>query len=271
MKFHCNSCGQKLEVATIYAGQNTACPACSEDVSIPVGEAAVQPAEIDTAILETLVGVGSAAAGPQKTIAQFMTERKIEGGVKLGTEVLTGDQNRKYEYGDVVARGGMGAIIRASDLNVRRDVAIKVLLDPNAATNVEVLRFIEEAQVTGQLEHPGVVPVHDLGVDGAGNVYYAMKFVKGLTLHEILSKIAQRDEKILKEYSLNRLLNVFQKVCEAMAFAHSKEVIHRDLKPENIMVGEFGEVLVMDWGLAKVLGHSADDPYVSPEAINSVR
>lgn len=277
MKFNCSDCGQKLEVETIYAGQNTACPSCGADVLIPVGEPAMKPAEINTAILETLVqppsdpAAAEPSAGGEMTIAQFMSDRKLDGGVSLTEDVLTSDQNRKYEYGDVVARGGMGAILKAGDQNIRREVAMKVLLDPTKASELEILRFIEEAQVTGQLEHPSVVPVHDLGVDAVGNVFYTMKYVRGLTLHAILMRISKNDRTIVEEYPLGKLLTIFQKICDAMAFAHSKSVIHRDLKPENVMVGEFGEVLVMDWGLAKVLGREGDDRWASAEAIDSVR
>jgi len=160
---------------------------------------------------------------------------------------------RRYEVGRTVARGGMGAILEARDLGLRRRVAMKVMLDPEGAPREHVLRFLAEAQVTGQLEHPGVVPVHELGQDPDGQVFYTMKFVQGATLKEILQRLAARDPAALAKYPLNALLTIFLKACDAVAFAHSRGVIHRDLKPENLMVGDFGEVLVMDWGLAKVL------------------
>jgi tetratricopeptide (TPR) repeat protein len=116
------------------------------------------------------------------------------------------------------------------------------------------VRFISEAKLTAQLEHPNVVPVHELSVDENENVFYTMKFVRGITLRKVLELLAEGAAPTVRKYPLATLLTVFQKVCDAIAFAHSKHVLHRDLKPENIMIGDYGEVLVMDWGLAKVLG-----------------
>jgi serine/threonine protein kinase len=167
---------------------------------------------------------------------------------------VAGPGSDKYEIGREVARGGMGAVLQARDLMIRRGVAMKVMLDTESPDAMN--RFLEEAQVTGQLEHPGIVPVYDLGVDGQGQPFYTMKFVKGVTLEAILDGLAKGRPAMVQRYPLGALLTVFQKVCDALAFAHAKHVIHRDLKPANIMIGDYGEVLVMDWGLAKVLGHS---------------
>ncbi len=190
------------------------------------------------------------------TITQFMHNRGIEGGVALdhpgasssgASAMLVSQDGRKYDIGKLVAQGGMGAILSAKDLNIRRTVAMKVLLEPDKAAEDQILRFIEEAQITGQMEHPSIVPVHELGVDARGNVFYTMKLVKGDTLDGILDGIREGKAEFISKYRLPHLIGIFIKVCEAMAFAHSKNVVHRDLKPENIMVGEFGEVLVMDW------------------------
>jgi eukaryotic-like serine/threonine-protein kinase len=164
-------------------------------------------------------------------------------------------QNRKGQQLDVqkeIARGGMGAVLEARESATRRTVAMKVMLrdgDPKST-----LRFIEEAQVTAQLEHPNIVPVYDLSVDDAGQPFYTMKMVAGITLKKVLELIKEGRPETIAKYSLGTLLTIFQKICDALAFAHSKGVIHRDLKPANIMLGRFGEVMVMDWGLAKVLG-----------------
>ena len=194
-------------------------------------------------------------------LTQLMTRLGVaEGGVVLdqGAEgaaaLAVADDGRKYRVGAMIARGGMGAILSARDLNVRRDVAMKVMLKGGGASREGTLRFIEEAQVTGQLEHPNVVPVHELGVDANENVFYTMKLVQGVTIKEILAGIRDGDADVIERYPLSQLLTIFLKTCDAVAFAHSKGVVHRDLKPENIMVGDFGEVLVMDWGLAKILG-----------------
>jgi len=161
-------------------------------------------------------------------------------------------REKKYEIGRVVAQGGMGAILDARDAAAQRSVAMKVMLDGSSSD--DLTRFIAEARVTAQLEHPNIVPVHELSVDENGQPYYTMKMVRGITLKKVLELLAQGTEGTVKKYPLPALLTIFQKVCDAVAFAHSHGVIHRDLKPENIMLGDFGEVLLMDWGLAKQLG-----------------
>jgi len=160
--------------------------------------------------------------------------------------------DQRYAVGSVVARGGMGAILDAHQTAIDRTVAMKVMLE--TGDKADVLRFIDEAKITGQLDHPNIVPIYELGVDPQGQPFYTMKFVRGITLKKVLELQAEGVEATLKKYPLCALLTVFQKACDAIAFAHSKGVIHRDLKPENIMLGDFGSVLVMDWGLAKVIG-----------------
>jgi serine/threonine protein kinase len=165
-------------------------------------------------------------------------------------------------YGDEqeIARGGMGAILRVHDHDLHRELAMKVMLeelggaepDSSEATRLRA-RFLEEAQVTGQLDHPGIVPVHELGLDAQGRLYFTMKLVRGRDLRAVYEQLRKGED----GWNLPRALGVLLRVCEAMAFAHDKGVIHRDLKPANIMVGRFGEVYVMDWGLARVLGSSA--------------
>ena len=166
----------------------------------------------------------------------------------LPDEFLRG---QKYEVGPMIAQGGMGAILDAREATIRRSVAMKVMLTEGTADDLR--RFIEEAQITGQLEHPNIVPVHELGLDGEGKLFYTMKLVKGITLLKILQLLGQGVPQTVQKYPLAELLTVFQKVCDALAFAHSKGVIHRDLKPENVMIARYGEVLVMDWGIAKLV------------------
>ena len=166
------------------------------------------------------------------------------------------DPNTKYIVGQTVAKGGMGTILGAKDLNINRNVAMKMLLEKKQKKEDNVIRFIEEAQITGQLEHPGIVPVYELGVNEEGVVYYTMKYMKGVTLKQIIRDLRNNNKQTIAKFPLSNLLNILQKVCDAAAFAHSKGVIHRDLKPENIMVGDFGEVSIMDWGLAKIMGAS---------------
>ena len=169
-------------------------------------------------------------------------------GLGVVREQLAG---RKYKVITTINRGGMGVILQARDLRIRRTVAMKVINSKHQFSRENALRFIDEAQLTGQLEHPNIVPVYELGIDEQGEMFYTMKFVKGTTLDDVLRGIRGGKEKIIEKYPLSALLTIFQKVCDAIAFAHSKGVVHRDLKPENIMIGAFGEVLVLDWGLAK--------------------
>jgi serine/threonine protein kinase/formylglycine-generating enzyme required for sulfatase activity len=154
----------------------------------------------------------------------------------------------RYSPGAELARGGMGAVVRVRDEDLRRDVAMKVMIVRGPR---RVARFLEEAQITGQLQHPGVVPVHDLGVDGDGRVFFTMRLVEGRDLNEII-RLARAGA---EGWSLPRVLEVLLKVCDTVAYAHARGVVHRDLKPSNVRVGEFGEVYVMDWGLAIVLRH----------------
>ncbi len=166
----------------------------------------------------------------------------------LPDEVLS---TKRYSVGGVVARGGMGAILDAQQMAIGRTVAMKVMLE--AGDEADVVRFIDEAKITGQLDHPNIVPIYEIGVDAQGQVFYTMKMVRGITLKKVLDLLAEGVDATMKKFPLCALLTILQKACDAIAFAHAKGVIHRDLKPENIMLGDFGSVLVMDWGLAKVL------------------
>lgn len=173
--------------------------------------------------------------------------------------IVHAGQDTKYILDKEIGRGGMGAVVGIVDQDIRRKVAMKVMLPSDRPDASQVKRFVEEAQVTGQLEHPNIVPVHEIGIDEESNIYFTMKLVQGEDLDHIISKIAKGDQEYQKKYTLGSLIQIFMKVCDGLGYAHSKGVLHRDLKPENIMVGDFGEVLLMDWGIAKILGQ-ADEP-----------
>lgn len=151
----------------------------------------------------------------------------------------------RYEMVDRIARGGMGTVYRVRDLALDREVALKVvsLPDPDPET---LARITREARILARLEHPGIVPVHDVGTLPDGRIFYTMKLVRGSRLDEYLNEARPLDDR----------LRIFTRICEAVSFAHAHGVVHRDLKPENVMVGPFGEVLVMDWGVAKLLGEA---------------
>jgi tetratricopeptide (TPR) repeat protein len=158
---------------------------------------------------------------------------------------------RRYELFTEMARGGMGVVYCATDAALGREVAVKVLQDQFAPDSAAARRFADEARITAQLQHPAIPPVHDYGRLPDGRPFLAMKLIKGRTLEELLR---QRTDPAADR---GRFLAVFEQVCQAVAYAHAHQVIHRDLKPANVMVGGFGEVQVMDWGLAKVLTPAA--------------
>ena len=158
----------------------------------------------------------------------------------------TASISRRYEIESEIARGGMGVILRGRDADLGRPIAIKRLLDVHRDNSSMVQRFVEEAQIGGQLQHPGIAPIYGLG-HSEELPFFTMKLVKGQTLAALLA------ERQSVAADSGRFVGIFEQVCQAIAYAHSRGVIHRDLKPANIMVGAFGEVQVMDWGLAKVL------------------
>ena len=162
----------------------------------------------------------------------------------------------RYVLGQELGRGGMGLVRLVKDLDIGRHVAMKTLNpdDPDRASLIEPL--ITEAQTTGQLEHPNIIPVYELGVLPSNEVFYTMKAVSGLTLKDVLHKLRAGDSEAEEEYTLRRLLTIFGQMCLAMHYAHSSGVVHRDLKPDNVLLGSYGEVLVMDWGIAYVVGRT---------------
>ena len=170
--------------------------------------------------------------------------------------LVPGDCIGRYTVEEKVAHGGMGTIYRARDDQLNRSLALKVMRSSHddggeRSTKTELARFLKEAQVTAQLDHPGIVPVHEVGFDARHGAYFTMSLVKGKHLGEIFQLARAGQE----GWNVPRAINVMIKACEAIAYAHhAKKVIHRDLKPANIMVGRFGAVHVMDWGLAKVVG-----------------
>lgn len=157
----------------------------------------------------------------------------------------------RYVVRDTLGRGGMGEVVLATDLQIGREVAIKRMHPELRSPELEA-RFIREARVQGQLQHPAVVPVYALTTDEDGRWYFVMKRLAGVTLEAVLHDQAAGDPDVLAKHPRERLLRAFIDVCRAIELAHSRGIVHRDLKPSNIMLGEFGEVYVLDWGIARV-------------------
>jgi serine/threonine protein kinase len=259
----CRGC--RHEFSAVAANATVTIGAGSSDVFLPDEDAAVAvsvatvtgpTASLSQVGLEGGVTLEHPATG---TTSSEATQAAGEAARSVHEVLAARPGSDKYVVAGEIARGGMGVILRAVDRDVRRDVAMKVLLKDGSPRLRE--RFVEEAQITGQLEHPNIVPVHELGVDADGRLFITMKLVRGQSLAQILSRLRkaavqealqQADEQAEDEYGLVRLLHIYLAVLNAAAFAHDRGVVHRDLKPGNIMVGDFGEVLVMDWGLARV-------------------
>ena len=171
------------------------------------------------------------------------------------------------------AKGGLGAVYVALDAELHREVALKQILDRHADDPISRARFLLEAEITGSLEHPGIVPVYGMGTYADGRPYYAMRFIKGESLKETLDRFhadeSMKDDPGRRSLELRKLLRRFIDVCNAIDYAHSRGVLHRDIKPANVIVGKHGETLVVDWGLAKVTGQSdtevgSDEPTLVP-------
>ena len=158
-------------------------------------------------------------------------------------------QRHRFEEMGLLGEGGMGEVVLAQDHDIERKVALKRL--PENADLGRVMRFVEEIRTVGQLEHPNIVPVHDVGVDAQGRYYFVMKHLHGETLESIIGRLRDGDEAAHTRFSMPVRLQIMLSVMNALSYAHKQGFVHRDLKPANIMIGPYGEVTVMDWGLAK--------------------
>ncbi|MBS0262393.1 MAG: protein kinase, partial [Planctomycetes bacterium] len=237
-------------------------PALTENQAVIIQDAGIS-------VLKTLCGtinVPQVLLRGESTIASEPIVRP------RSPEMPNRDPGSRYQLQGEIARGGMGAILIGRDTDLGRDLAIKVLLDQHKDRPEVIQRFIEEAQIGGQLQHPGIAPIYELGQFTDRRPFFSMKLVKGETLSRLLAARAE------PAADRGKFLGIFEQVCQTMAYAHSRGVIHRDLKPANIMVGAFGEVQVMDWGLAKVLpaGGIADektahDRQMKPSIVETLR
>jgi serine/threonine protein kinase len=165
----------------------------------------------------------------------------------------------RFEQLGVIGRGGIGEVALVQDHDIARSVAVK-RLRPDRQGADALLRFAEEVRIVGQLEHPGIVPVHDVGVDEGGQHYLVMKYVAGDTMEQIIENLRRHEPEYAARFTQSYRVQVFAAILEAIGYAHQKGIIHRDIKPANVMIGPHGEVTVMDWGIAKRVGGSIDEP-----------
>jgi eukaryotic-like serine/threonine-protein kinase len=191
---------------------------------------------------------------PHEASTPITAVRRSEEAALEGLEVedlvraLADAQRDRYRSQGMIAQGGMGTIEAAVDRTIDRRTVIKRLHEELERDAKQARMFVREAQVTGQLQHPGIVPVHELGVDAAGHIFYSMELVEGRTLEQWLAELPPGR---LDRSALFDLLDVVVRVCDSLAYAHKSGVLHCDVKPPNIMVGEFGQVYLMDWGIAR--------------------
>jgi serine/threonine protein kinase len=191
-----------------------------------------------------------ASTGPQTNPSRITVLPRVE---IVGSEPkLVVQGKRRYENFRPLGKGGIGEVVSVQDNDIGRPVALKRLRRDMQSPSA-LARFVDEIRTTGGLEHPNIVPIHDVGLDEEGHYYFVMKFVGGETLESIIAKLAVGDPDYHRRYTFERRVQLFLGILDAVGFAHERGIIHRDLKPSNVMVGVHGEVLVMDWGIAKSL------------------
>jgi serine/threonine-protein kinase len=191
------------------------------------------------------------------------------------TPMIMTSEGKLFEDLGLLGMGGLGEVRKVRDISLGRSVAMKLLHEEYHHNEAIVARFIEEAQVTAQLQHPGIAPVHELGRTRDGRLYFTMKEIRGRTLRDAIEEVHEVSSRVWRVapsgWSFRRLMETYLKICEAIAYTHKKGVVHRDLKPDNIMLGDLGEVLVVDWGLVKVAGREKQDSDAFLEQVESVR
>jgi serine/threonine-protein kinase len=236
----------------------------------------------DVARDQTLAaGSKGASANPKPAIPNAASPRATVDG-QLRTTVLprrapTAERpaignERRFEVVQVLGAGGMGEVALAEDRDIQRKVALK-RMHADARNGETLHRFAEEVRIIGQLEHPNITPVHDVGIDESGQHYFVMKFVDGETLETIIAKLKSGEAGYAERYSIEARIDIFLGILHAIRYAHARGIVHRDLKPANIMVGRYGEVTVVDWGIARKLDAAPEAPgelagtpmYMSPE------
>ena len=202
-----------------------------------------------------------------------------DGGAELLKSLPVKPRRDRYKFIRSIGFGGMKAVLLVEDRDTGREIAMAMIPDYRDRPKRDLERFVTEARITAMLEHPGIVPVHDIGVDASGAPYFTMKYLRGKALDKVIKKLRSGDAETVGHYTLFRRLQIFIRVCNAIDFAHSHGICHLDIKPMNINIGDFGEVVVLDWGLARMLdenGHAKLDElrpkgtpgFIAPEYLN---
>ena len=206
------------------------------------------------------------------------TSEDESGGAEIceALESLPVKPQERYRFIRSIGFGGMKSVLLVRDADTGREVAMAIMPDFRERPRRDLERFVREARLTAKLEHPNIVPVHDLGIDRSGSPYFTMKYLHGQSLASVLRRLRKNDPEAVERFNLVRLLQIFIRICNAIEFAHSRGVGHFDLKPENVNIGEFGEVVVLDWGLARRFeqddsdGRNKGTPgYMAPELISA--
>jgi len=215
--------------------------------------------DLDETLDAAAAGVALPAQAPNVTAAARSTvlpRRKT-------TSTATPEQRPRFDRVRLLGEGGMGQVELARDNDIRRTVALK-RLHSEVQSEAALLRFADEVRIVGQLEHPSIVPVYDVGRDESGQVYLVMKHLNGETMEQIIDKLRAKDPAYTEKYTHEYRVHLFLGVLDALRFAHSRGVIHRDLKPANVMIGPYGEVTVLDWGIAKPIKQKGETPGAEP-------
>ena len=222
----------------------------SSDLDLGVGSTLVE-------LGETLASPSAAtapAAGVDGTTSPDTVSKRVETTGEIRDELAGRD---RYHYRTDIGQGGMGAVARVWDADLMRDLAVKRLRDELRGDPTLLRQFLWEARVTAFLDHPNIVPVHDLGLTDEGEVYFTMKFLRGRSLADVLHALKSGSDEARAEHPLPRRLRLFEQVCNAVDFGHDRGVLHSDLKPDNVMMGHHGEVMVVDWGVSRPLRRKA--------------
>lgn len=201
----------------------------------------------------TKVDGGGSGRTTSASLRQTVVPRIVE---EQGEARIVHTPEERYRVDELIGAGGMGEVARAFDRDIGRTVAVKRML-PDVTGPRLVARFVDEVRTLGRLHHPNIIPIHDVDVDPQGQLFFTMPLVEGVPLDAVIEALKKGDPEHLERYPLSRRLDIFAGIVDALGHAHAQDVVHRDVKPANVMVGPFGEVMLLDWGIAR-LGSKAD-------------